>query len=87
MQKNVNVQRFEEAAAILPSRLRSAALALPEEEKAAAEELRLRAGRPLTVLLPGGERPLGAEVMTGGGNPFYRKIGYEKGIPWTYWRR
>lgn len=32
-------------------------------------------------------RPLGAEVMTGGGNPFYRKIGYEKGIPWTYWRR
>ncbi len=62
LQKNELAARYEQAAAILPSRLRSAALALPEEEKAAAEELRLRAGRPLTVLLPGGERPLGAEV-------------------------
>lgn len=62
MQKNELVSRYEQAAAILPSRLRKAALALPEEDKAAAEELRLRAGRPLTVLLPEGERSLEAEV-------------------------
>ncbi len=62
MQKNELVIRYEQAAAILPNRLRKAALALPEEEKAEAEELRLRAGRPLTALLPSGERPLDAEV-------------------------
>lgn len=58
MQKNLNILRYEDAAAILPNRLRKVAMALPEEQKAAAEEFRLRAGRPLTVLLPGGETPL-----------------------------
>ena len=58
MQKNVNVLRYEDAAAILPTRLRKLALALPEEQQAAAEEFRLRAGRPMTVLLPTGEVPL-----------------------------
>ncbi len=62
MPKNELISRYEQAAAILPSRLRKAALALSSEEKAAAEELRLRAGRPLTVLLPAGELPLEAEV-------------------------
>lgn len=62
MQKNELVSRYEQAAAILPSRLRKAALALSDQEKAQAEELRLRAGRPLTVLLPTGELPLEAEV-------------------------
>lgn len=62
MQKNELVSRYEQAAAILPSRLRKAALSLSDEEKAQAEELRLRAGRPLTVLLPEGELPLEAEV-------------------------
>lgn len=60
MQKNNS--RYEQAAAILPSRLRKLALALPDEEKAAAEEIRLRAGRPLTILLPAGERTLEAVV-------------------------
>lgn len=32
-------------------------------------------------------RPLGAAHMTGGGNPFYRKIGYGPGVQWTYWRK
>lgn len=32
-------------------------------------------------------KPLGATHMTGGGNPFYEKIGYGPGIPWTYWKR
>lgn len=58
MQKNLNILRYEDAAAILPNRLRKLALALPEEQRAAAEEFRLRAGQPMTVLLPGGELPL-----------------------------
>ena len=62
MEKNWDVIRYEAAAAILPNRLRELALALPEEQKAAAEEFRLRAGRPMTVLLPEGELPLEAEV-------------------------
>ncbi len=32
-------------------------------------------------------RPLGATHMTGGGNPFYAKIGYKKGIEWSFWRK
>lgn len=62
MQKDLNILRYEDAAAILPNRLRKLALALPEEQKAVAEEFRLRAGQPLTVLLPGGELPLDAFV-------------------------
>ena len=48
--------RFEQAAALLPPRRRQALLALGEEEKGRAEEIRLRAGQPLTLLLPQGER-------------------------------
>lgn len=62
MQKNDLAARFEQAAAILPNRLRRVALALSGEEKAAAEEIRLRAGQPLTVLLPTGELPLEVTV-------------------------
>lgn len=58
MEKKELAGRYDRAAAILPSRLRKAALDLSDEEKAAAEEIRLRAGRPLTVLLPAGELPL-----------------------------
>lgn len=62
MRKNLNILRYEDAAAILPNRLRKLAMALPEEQRAAAEEFRLRAGQPLTVLLPTGEVPLEAFV-------------------------
>ena len=62
MQKNELISRYEQAAAILPSRLRKAALCLSDEDKARAEEIRLRAGRPLTVLLPTGELPLEVDV-------------------------
>lgn len=62
MRKNLNILRYEDAAAILPNRLRKLALALPEEQRAEAEEFRLRAGRPMTVLLPTGELPLDAIV-------------------------
>lgn len=62
MQRDLNVLRYEDAAAVLPLRLRKLALALPETKKAEAEEFRLRAGRPMTVLLPAGELPLAAAV-------------------------
>lgn len=62
MQRDLNILRYEDAAAILPLRLRRLALALPEEQKAEAEEFRLRAGRPMTILLPEGEQALEAVV-------------------------
>ena len=50
--------RFEDACALLPARLRTAALLLERSRKAEAEELRLRIGRPLSVTLPAAELPL-----------------------------
>lgn len=32
-------------------------------------------------------RPLGATHMTGGGNPFYEKIGFQPGAAWTFWEK
>ena len=58
MEKDKSILRYGEAARFLPSRLRQAAMAVPEERQAEAEEFRLRAGRPLSVLLPAGELPL-----------------------------
>lgn len=52
------MRRYAEAAAILPVRLRTLALSLPDEVQARAEEFRLRAGRPMTVLTPEGELAL-----------------------------
>ena len=47
---------FDQAAGALPQRLRRLALTLPPGERAWAEELRLRAGQPLSVVFPTGER-------------------------------
>lgn len=58
MEKDKSILRYGEAAQFLPSRLRQAAMALPQRQQAEAEEFRLRAGRPLSVLLPAGELPL-----------------------------
>ena len=55
MKKDHDILRYEGAAAILPLRLRKAALELPPEVQRRAEEFRLRAGRAMTVLLPEGE--------------------------------
>lgn len=55
----MKVERFDLAAAYLPRRLRRWAAALQAEEKAAAEELRLRVGRPAAVVAGEQERPLG----------------------------
>lgn len=49
------VARYRAAAAILPSSFRAAALAVPEAQQAAAEEIRLRVGQVMTILLPDGE--------------------------------
>lgn len=32
-------------------------------------------------------KPLGAEMMTGGGDEFYKKIGYEDGIHWLHYKK
>ena len=53
--------RYDEAAKLLPQRLRAMALELPPEVKCRAEELRLRAGEPMTVLLAQEELPVGGE--------------------------
>ena len=51
-------ERFSQAAVLLPWALRQGAERLSETDKARAEELRLRAGRPPTAVLPEGEVPL-----------------------------
>ena len=62
MEQQDAAARYREAVTVLPSRLRAAALALSETRQAAAEEIRLRAGRAMTVLLPDGEISTGAWV-------------------------
>lgn len=56
---------FVQAVRALPLRLRREALALSEEDRARVEELRLRAGWPMTALIGGAERPLGGTPVEG----------------------
>ncbi len=49
------VRRCEQAAELLPPRLRRLVLEVPDERKARTEELRLRVRAPLTLLTPEGE--------------------------------
>ncbi len=51
---------FVQAVQALPLRLRQEALSLTEGDRGRAEELRLRAGWPMTALIGGEERPLGS---------------------------
>lgn len=55
------IRRYEQAAALLPPRLRRLAMELPDAQKERAEELRLRVRMPLTVLTPEGERSASAD--------------------------
>lgn len=58
-------EQFAQAAGVLPAEVGRCALALPEEVRRCAEEIRLRLGRPPTVTLPEGERPIpGAPTVT-----------------------
>ena len=62
MDERYCVERYEQAAQLLPARWQKLALQLPDWEKVLAEELRMRAGQPMTVLLPEGERFLQQET-------------------------
>lgn len=57
-----DIQRYDTAVTVLPGHLRRAALTLEPEERRTAEEVRLRAGEEMTVLLPWGERTCGIRV-------------------------
>ena len=55
MRMGSEIRRYEAACDILPPRLRRLALAVDDHRKERVEELRLRVGRPMTLLLPEGE--------------------------------
>lgn len=65
MEDTLALQRFDQAAEVLPSRLRRAAMALPPERRAETEEFRLRTGQTMTLLLRSGELDTGAPVEPG----------------------
>lgn len=59
MDERVRIRAYQQAAGALPLALRQRALTISLERQAQAEELRLRAGRPMSVVLSGEEYSLG----------------------------
>jgi len=55
---------FQQAAAVLPPRLRQMAMDLPQRVQGSAEEIRLRSGGGAAVLCAGEELPLGDGAVT-----------------------
>lgn len=64
MTEEYAASRYEEACALLPGRLRTAAMSLPIRRKAETEEIRLRIGRCVFLTTPGGEEPLPRTMVT-----------------------
>ena len=64
MKETQKLQSFDTAAAVLPVRLRKAVLTLPEGVRAEAEEIRLRVGHRMSVLVDGHERMIPEIVET-----------------------
>lgn len=62
MDQDKAVLCFEQASSVLPTALRRAAGCLSESEKKRAEEIRLRVGRTMTILLPDREIDTGITV-------------------------
>ena len=55
MDERYAISRYEQAVLLLPPKWQRLARQLPDHQKVLAEELRLRTGQPMTVLLPEGE--------------------------------
>ena len=55
MEMSYTIGRYEQAAELLPARWQQAARRVPDFRKAQAEEFRLRAGRPMTLVTTEGE--------------------------------
>ena len=55
MEMSYAIGRYEQAAVLLPARWQQAARRVPDFRKAQAEEFRLRAGRPMTLVTTEGE--------------------------------
>ena len=66
--------RWRAAAALLPPHLRGPALELDELRQARAEELRLRAGRPMTAVYPEGEESIRGTAVTAADLPLVLEI-------------
>ena len=65
MEGKQGAMSYRQAVQVLPPALRRRALSVPGEEQARAEEVRLRVGRPLSLVLPGGERRLEGPPVEG----------------------
>ena len=59
-------QRYWQATAVLPPRLRQTARSLTAADQSVAEEVRLRVGQPLSIVLPPGERMFPGPPVTSG---------------------
>ena len=63
MEERGRIRAYQQAAGALPVALRQRALTISLERQTQAEELRLRVGRPMSVVLSGEEYPLGGGAV------------------------